>query len=202
MGFPRPSFSCLTFTHFLGQNRKQGLLSDLGDILGLQVRSGTWGSSLNRANRKSNQGQREEQAGGPRLCQRTFPPPVGSERAWRGGGDRGARWGRSLETEAGHLCESIWVSRAAHLSSVTLAASGSQAELWLLRQPPPVRTCDSSLTCAAIIGHVELGFLGLVASQAQAPPRGVEPYLSRLQVDGRLSVPRTGGVLFGPVRFI
>lgn len=83
-----------------------------------------------------------------------------------------------------------------------MAASGSQAELWLLPQPPLVRARDSSLTCVANVGHVELAILGLVASQEQALPQADVPYLPRLQVDGRLSLPRTGGVLLGPVRFI
>lgn len=83
-----------------------------------------------------------------------------------------------------------------------MAASGSQADLWLLPQPPLVRARDSSLTCVANVGHVELAILGLVASQEQALPQADVPYLPRLQVDGRLSLPRTGGVLLGPVRFI
>lgn len=199
-----PSFFCLTFTPFLGQNRKQELLSDLLEILGLPVRY----LGLIPQQRKQKIGPGPERRTG-RWAKRLLStaalpaefPAAGRVRASLGEavGTEGTHRGRSLETEAGHLCESFSVSRPTHLSSIMLGASSSQDEL---HQPPLVRTCDSSLTCLANIGHGELAILGLVASQLQGLQQAFVLYLLRLQVDGRLSLAPAGGVVFGPVRLI
>lgn len=58
------------------------------------------------------------------------------------------------------------------------------------------------LTCVAVVDHGELALLGLIARQLEPLQGGVVPHLRPLQVDGRLSLAPTGGVVLWPVRFV
>lgn len=62
--------------------------------------------------------------------------------------------------------------------------------------------CRPTLTCVAVVDHGVLAPLDIVARQVQSRQVGVVLHLLPLHVDGRLSLPPTGGVLLGPVLLI